>query len=194
MSGLKLSVAPTQEPITLAEAKAQCRVDIDTDDAYLIDLIGAAREWCEEHDWRAYLTQTWECWLDGWPSGDAIILPKPPLSSVTKVEYYGTDDTKYTLAGTVYAADTVSVPGLVHLKYNQVWPTETALRPYNPICVTFVCGWTNAALVPRRIRQAMLLLIGHWYENRETVVIGTISRSLEFGVTALLGVNRANQF
>lgn len=194
MSGTKLSVAPVQEPLTLAEAKAHCRVDITTDDAYLTDLIRAAREWCEAHDWRAYLTQTWEYWLDGWPGGSAIILPKPPLASVSKIEYYGTDDTKYTLAASVYAADVISVPGIVHLKYNQVWPTETTLRPYNPICVTFVAGWSNPTEVPRRIKQAMLLLVGHWYENRENVLVGTISKSLEFGVTSLLGVNRANTF
>lgn len=194
MSGLKQTIAPVLEPLTLAEVKAQCRVDIATDDAYLTDLISAAREWCENHDWRAYLTQTFEYWIDSWPAGDAIMLPRPPLQSVTKIEYYDTSDVLATLAGTVYAADTISIPGMVHLKYNQSWPTETTLRPYNPICVTFVAGWTNPTLVPRRIRQAMQLLVGHWYENRETVVVGTISRSIEFGVMSLLGLNRANQF
>jgi uncharacterized phiE125 gp8 family phage protein len=64
----------------------------------------------------------------------------------------------------------------------------------NPICVTYKAGWTTAALVPQTIRQAMLLLIGHWYENREEALTGTISRSIEFGVKALLGVERAFRF
>ena len=118
----------------------------------------------------------------------------PPLVSVTKIEYYDTADVKYTLATSVYTADTISVPGLVHLKYNQSWPTETLLRDYNAICVTYVAGYTSAALVPQRIRQAMLMLIGHWFENRESVLIGTISKPIEFGVTALLGVDRMMRF
>lgn len=190
---IKIITAPTIEPVTLAEAKAQCRVDISTDDALLMSLITAARIYCERTDWRAYLTQTIELWLEAWPADDRIVLPRPPLQSVSKIEYYGTDDTKYTLAGTVYGVDANSTPGAVRLKYNQAWPA-TSLRSYSAICVTYVAGWTNPEDVPQTIRQAMLLLIGHWYENRENTTVGAVSRSIEFGVQALLGIERANRF
>lgn len=189
---IKVVTPPTIEPVSLAEAKAQCRVEVTDDDALITGYIAAAREWCEAHDWRAYLTQTIELWLNCWPS-DEIILPRPPLQSVSKIEYYGVDDTKYTLATSVYGVDANSTPGAVHLKYNQAWPS-TALRSYNAICVTFVAGWTAAANVPQTIHQAMLLLIGHWYENRENTTVGAVSRSIEFGVQELLGVKRAMRF
>src|SRR5512139_4185185 len=76
--GVKLITAPTSEPVSLAEAKSQCRVDISTDDDYISNLIVAAREWCELHDWRVYMPQTWELYLDNWPSAAPIEIPKPP--------------------------------------------------------------------------------------------------------------------
>lgn len=36
------------------------------------------------------------------------------------------------------------------------------------------------------IEQAILLLVGHWYSNREAVVIGTISSAVPLAVERLL--------
>ena len=190
---IKIITPPTTEPITLAEAKAQCRIDGTVEDALLAGYIAAAREYCESVDWRAYMTQTIEQWLEGWPCDDEIELPRPPLQSISKIEYYDTADTKYTLSSAVYAADAISTPGAAHLKYNQVWPA-TVLRDYNAICVTYVAGYASAALVPQSIKQAMLLLVSHWYENREAVLVGTISKPIDFAVRALLDVNRAQRY
>ena len=184
---------PTIEPLTLAEAKAQCRIDIDDDDTLIAGMIQAAREYCEAIDWRSYLTQTIELWLEAWPGDDEIELPLPPLQSVTSVEYYDTDDVKYTLTASDYYVDTISEPGRVVLKNLKTWPT-TSLRDYNAICVTYKAGWTTQAAVPQAIKQAMLLLIGHWYENREATTLGAVSRPIDFAVKALLGLKRMMQF
>jgi uncharacterized phiE125 gp8 family phage protein len=190
---IKIITPPAAEPVTLTEAKAQCRVDISDDDTYIGTLITAARMYCEAIDWRAFMPQTIELWLEGFPCDDEIELPRPPLTSISKIEYYDTAGTARTLATTVYEADTISTPGAAHLKYNQVWPSDL-LRDYNAVCVTYVAGYASAAAVPQTIKQAILLLVGHWYENREASLVGTISKPLEFAVTQLLGVDRAFRF
>jgi hypothetical protein len=43
----------------------------------------------------------------------------------------------------------------------------------NALQLNFTCGYTNAAAVPSPIKQAMYLIIGHLYENRQDVVTGT---------------------
>jgi uncharacterized phiE125 gp8 family phage protein len=128
-------------------------------------LIQAARRYGENFQNRAYNTQTWELWLDAFPDVDYISLPRPPLQSVTSVEYYDTSNVKYTMSATDYFVDTKSEPGKVTLGYGKSWPSSTTLRPYNGVCVTYVAG--HVGQVPDTIKQAMLLLIGHWYENRE---------------------------
>ncbi len=44
------------------------------------------------------------------------------------------------------------------------------------------------------ITTAMLLLIGHWYANRESVVVGTITSELPMAVEALIAPYRHFHF
>ena len=43
----------------------------------------------------------------------------------------------------------------------------------------------NALRMSKSIQQGALLLIGHWYSSRETVVIGTITAELPMATNAL---------
>lgn len=190
---IKVITPPSSEPVTLTQAKSQSRVDISTDDTLLNSYIAAARRYCERVDWRAYMTQTLEVWLDEWPSGNVLTIPRPPLQSVTYIKYYDEDSVEATFSSAAYYVDTVSEPGRVMLKSDYDWPSAT-LREVNGVVVRFIAGWTSADNVPETIRQAILLVIGHWYENREGVLVGTVSKEIELGVTRLLDIERAMRF
>lgn len=43
----------------------------------------------------------------------------------------------------------------------------------------------NALVISKSIQQGALMLIGHWYANAETVVIGTTSAELPLATNAL---------
>jgi uncharacterized phiE125 gp8 family phage protein len=187
---LKLITPPALEPVTLAEAKAHIRVDGNDEDALITSLITAAREYCEGFQNRSYITQTWGLWLDSFPSEDYIRIPLPPLQSVASIKYYGTDNAEYTMDAADYFVDDKSEPGRAVLAYNKTWPT-TALRPANGVCIEFVAGYGDAASdVPQKAKQAILLLIGHWYANREAILTGSVSKEIEFAVKALLSMDR----
>lgn len=186
---LKLITPPAEEPITLQEAKLHLRVDSNDDDTLITSLITSAREYCEDFLNRALITQTWDLTLDDWPDEDYIKVPLPPLQSVTSVTYYDTDNNATVMDAADYFVDDQSEPGRVHLAYGESWPSTT-LRPANGVVVRFVAGYGNAANVPQKIKQAMLMLIGHWYENREASVTGTVSREVEFAVNSLLWLDR----
>jgi uncharacterized phiE125 gp8 family phage protein len=156
---------------TVAVANCDFGVDIvksgatSVEDTLITGLIQAAREYCEGFQSRAFITQSWYLWLDAWP--EFFEIPMSPLQSITSIKYYDTANTEYTLAATEYFVDVNSTPGRVALAYGKSWPS-TGLRAVNGICVEFTCGYgATAASVPMAVRQAMLLLIGHWYENRE---------------------------
>jgi uncharacterized phiE125 gp8 family phage protein len=180
---------------TVAGATCDFGVDIikeqpySAEDTLISALITVAREWCEKYLNKALITQTWELWLDDWPCEDYIKIPLPPLQSVTYVKYYDTDDVVATMDSGEYFVDVKSEPGRVSLNYSESWPTTT-LRPINGVYVEFICGYgATASYVPSRVKQAMLLLIGHLYSNRESTIDKALNE-IPFGVKALLGIDR----
>jgi len=171
---LTIVTEPTVEPVDLEEVEDHLRLsDTSTgeEDVVIQSYIKAARRYCERIQNRAYLHQTWDLILDGWPDGNYIEIPRPPLVSVTHVKYYETDETENTMSTGLYYVDTDSEPGRVHLQYGETWPTET-LRPANGVAVRFVAGYGSvSSLVPAEIKQALKLLVGHMYERREATDI-----------------------
>src|SRR5512139_2288241 len=108
---LKLITAPTVEPVTTAETKSHLRVDTTADDTLIGTLITAARQDSEEYLNRALVTQTWDLYMDGFPTTTKIKVPLPPLQSITSIKYYDEDDVEATMTATDYIVDTVSEPG-----------------------------------------------------------------------------------
>lgn len=180
---LAQTVAPTEEPVSLQEAKAHLRVDLDDEDALIAGYIASARQWCEKWTGRAFITQTWTLGLDDW--ADRIAIPLAPLSSVTSVDYLDENDASQTLSTTIYQVVTGGDQGgVIFRKDGQSFPSLSDLK--EPITITFVAGYGLASDVPEPIRQAILLLVGHWFRNRETVGVVSENTPLEFTVTALL--------
>lgn len=188
---LKLITAPTTEPITLTEAKLHCKVETDADDNLITALITAAREYCEGRQRRAYITQTWELWLDAFPDEPYIKLPRPPLVSVSSVKYYDINDSPTTISSGDYYVDSKSEPGWVSLNTGVSWPSTT-LRPVNGVCITFVAGYGDAEDVPQMVKQAMLLIIGAWYDQRENFIAsGAVPKEIPLGAQSLLWLDRS---
>ena len=180
---LNRTVDPTVEPVSLAEAKLHCRVDIDDDDGYLETLVVAARENIENLIKRQCINATWVLGLSSIPS--TIVCPRPPLSSVTSITYLDTDGVRQTLSTDVYDAHIEDEPGVIALKDGQSWPSIRSER--NSVEVTYVAGYGAAATsVPASLKHAIKLLVGHWYVNREQVITGTIIQQFPFAVEALL--------
>lgn len=183
---LKLKTAPLVFPLTLAEAKPHCRVDHSDDDALIDTLIAAATSHLDGYSGilgRCLIEQTWELYYDTFPSGD-LKIPLGNLISVTSVEYVDPATLLYvSWAASNYEVDAVSLDGWV-IPVNG-WPTIADTS--NAVRVTFKAGYgVTAATVPAAIRAAMLLLIGHWYANREPVVIGETAAVLPMAADALL--------
>ena len=176
------TVAPTEEPVSLAEAKTHCRVDVPDEDSFMSALITAARRWCEAFQGRAYVDRTYELKLDGFAS--PISLPYPPLSSVTSIAYVDENGDTQTLDTDYYDVDTHSEPGRVLRAYDVTYPSTRTHE--HVLTITYVAGYGGADDVPQEIKQAILLLVGHWFINREAVLTGTVSKDIEFAVKALL--------
>lgn len=187
MSALEVVTAASKPVLSTDEAKLHLRVDVSDDDMLIDAFVSAATAHAEQYMRRALISRTYRYWLDGWPSDGVIWLPMPPLRSVSSITYYDEDDADYTLATSEYYVDAVSMPGRVMLRRDGSWPSVT-LRVANGVAVLFEAGYGTAASdVPEDVRNAIRLLVGHFYENREAVVsTGAVPKELPFAVRALL--------
>lgn len=173
---------PAAEPVTLAEAKAHCRVDYSDDDSLIESLISAARLWVEAYTRRRLITQTVQVRRGG--LGGGVLLPVAPVQSVTSIEYLDTANVLQTLAADQYRLDLSVQPTRIVPAYLVTWPT--VLCDVDTVRVTLVVGYGDASDVPQDIRTAIKMMVAHWYEHREAVVTGATTADLPMAVGALL--------
>lgn len=181
---LRIITAPTEEPTTLGETKEHLRVDLDDDDMLISAYIKAAREYAEVYTRTALVTQTWELVLDAFPASDRMVIPLPPLASVTSIKYTSSAEVEATFSSASYRVVITPWPGLILLKTGYSWPSTT-LKEAEGVVVRFVAGYGTAISVPQSIKQGMLLYVAHLYENREATLVNVNVQALPMGVEAL---------
>lgn len=159
---LKLVTSPAEEPVSLQEARAHLRLESGEDD-YLTNLIAAARRHCESFQGRAYVTQTWDLYLNAFPAG-CIQVPLPPLQSVIFIKYKDSSGVLQTLDLSGYIVDPYSEPGLIFYSYGNSWPDT--YPEANSVQIQFVAGYGSASDVPPEVKQAILLKLADLYEHR----------------------------
>jgi uncharacterized phiE125 gp8 family phage protein len=181
---LVLTAAPAAEPISLAEAKALLRIDASDEDALLTSLIAAARMSVEKTLGVALITQSWSYFFDFWPSAGCVTLPILPVQAVSAVKVHDGAGGSVTLDAASYAVDALSEPARLVLK-GALPPTEA--RELNAFEIAFTGGYgDDADDVPGPIRHALKLLVAHWFERREPVVLGLGAQEVPATVAALL--------
>lgn len=184
----RCTVQPTAEPVTLGEMRDQLRVDTITEDSLLSLYVSAARQRAERETGRAIVSQTWQMTADGFPHvrpcgrwwfGEllcphphVIIVPRPPLRSVTSIQYVDADGATQTLDPSNYIVDTVSEPGRIAPAFGKTWPATR--HQINAVTITFVCGFSVPTGgggfdvdPPDDLTNAIRLLAAHYYVARD---------------------------
>lgn len=195
-------VAEADEWIDLEDARAHLRVDtygspaVSDDDAWITAQIPAAREYCERELGRALAPRTMEIATNAFPgvavdtaAGAAFPLPFGPVTEIVSVKYDDTNGDEQTVDPATYVLDSYANPSRLCLAYGATWPT--ARSALNSVRVRYVTGYELAAgsppvpVLPKTARAAMLLMLGHLYENREATGVDKLIE-LPLGVRALL--------
>lgn len=171
VQSFELDTAPAEEPVSLAEAKTQMRVDHTDEDTLFTEWIEAARELVEHDTSRQYITATWNLHRDKFPKANQPLrINKPPVQTINAITYYDAAGSLQTFNASKYRLDDTSAPGRVVLVNGESWPVVESSRP-KALTVEFVAGYGLATAVPKRVKQAIKLLVGHWNEHREAVGI-----------------------
>ena len=166
---LRLSSAPTLTPVSVAEAKVHLRIDssFTTDDTYIGTLIDVATLAAENYTNLALMEQTFVLDIDSFP--DYFNLLKGTLRTLTvnSITYKDENNASQTLAASNYVADGSIKPARVYYTPDATIPSTFEIP--NAVNVSFTLGFTAASQVPAPIKQAILLMIGTYYETRQTV-------------------------
>jgi len=185
---LVLTAAPAAEPISLAEVKAHLRIDANDEDALLTALIAAARMFVERTFGIALITQGWSYFFDFWPQAGCITLPIRPVRAVAAVKVHDSAGGSVALDTASYAVDVLSEPARLVLK-GALPPAPS--RELNAFEVAFTGGYGDEADdVPAPIRHALKLLVAHWFERRDPVVLESGAQEVPTMVAALLSPYR----
>jgi uncharacterized phiE125 gp8 family phage protein len=178
---------PALEPISLDEAKAFLKVEMADDDDVIAALIAGARVHVEAQTRRALITQSWRLVRDAWPDDGRIEVLLTPLQAVTGVRIYRIDGTTQSLDASSFVVQQGAAPGV--LSFNAPPPA-----PGRPICgieLDVTVGYGDAAAdVPAALRQAIRMLVAHWYDNRGVIAVGGTLAVLPDAVAPLIASYR----
>lgn len=182
--GLVQTVAPVAEPLDVTDdLHPWLRIDADDtlQDGVISSLLTSAREYAEEYTQRQLMTATWRLTLDSFPGmwvpdgpyqddrdwfqWSMIRLPRPPLQSVVSIQYLDPAGVLQTLSPALYTVDMDREKARLRPAYGQIWPVTRV--ELNAVRITYVAGYASAGAVPERIKQAMKLMIGWGFVNRE---------------------------
>ena len=181
--------------LDLAEVKRQLRIDTDDDDALVTSLIGAAVSYLD--GWagilgRALVTQTWTQSFGCFSGAGVLRLPLAPVQSIASITYRDSDDVEQVLAGSDYLLLADDLGDYVARPRDVSWPSTYSRA--DAVTITFLAGYGDADAVPAAIKHAALLMIGVWYETRESVVIGQSAVDVPYGANVLLAPFRRTKF
>lgn len=178
----KMVTEPSSEPVSLSDAKSHLNVTHAEDDTLIGAYISAARQLAEDRTSRAFVTQTQDLYLDRFPEY-TLQVRKVPLQSVSSITYLDSAGSTATLSSSQYLVDTVSEPARITPAYGESWPGTYPVA--NAVKVRCVLGYGTSD-VPQKAKQAIRLMVGHYYANREQVVTGMAAMQVPFAADALL--------
>jgi len=162
-------------PVSLTEAKSHLKVDTTADDTYITSIIKAATQLSEEYTNRFFIDTVIEQYASSF--ADLQTLFKSKVSAVAYVKYYDSDNSLQTLSASVYDTQLNYEPSQIQLTDGQSFPTIT--KRNDAVVARYTVGYgSSASDVPEIIKQAILLTIGNFYQNRNSVVIGRIATEL----------------
>jgi uncharacterized phiE125 gp8 family phage protein len=184
------SVAATTLAVTVQDAKLHLNVSSTEDDTLITSQVKAATLLLEQKTSRCFVTQTRVLKADSfgdcrYVQGQRVYPVRSPLKSVSSISYLDSGGATTVMPSSDYVVSTGDQPGYIAPSYNASWP-DVYQQP-NSVTVTYVAGHSTVSTgVPENVKQAVRMVVGHWYRNRESVLVGTISKEIEMGVDALL--------
>ena len=170
--------------VSLADAKAHLRIEdsFTAEDSLIEDLVLTAQDYVERETRTAIGLGSFALTLDGWPASGELQIPLPPLVDVSAVTYRDPTGSMVTLPTSAYTVDATERPARVTFKgtHPEIADVPASVR------LDFSAGHQDVWAVPPGLVHAIKMLVGHYYENREAIITGTIVTTTPLAVETLI--------
>ena len=177
-------------PLSLDEVVLHLRLDPEAKDGpeklLLEGMIAAAARHLEDYAGITLLHTGWRMTMRHWPPvwNMPLDLPMPPFHQLLRIEVAGEDldineflvEDDETMAARLYPKSGF---------WRWAWSPTPAM-----IVINWIAGHEKPDEIPSPLRLAMLMAIGHWYENRETSQQFQLYPIVELGWQSLLTAYR----
>lgn len=162
--------------VTLAEAKAQCRLmsSFIMDDDYLTALIAVAADAAQEYLHWMVSTGTVKQYSD---EGGVLQLYGRYVTSITEI------------TATDRSGDEVTLTVDEDYTYNDVTEEITVSTVYTDIYITYACGAADNDL-PAAVKHGVLMLVSTMYNNREDFITGLTVEKMPLASKCLFKLSR----
>jgi uncharacterized phiE125 gp8 family phage protein len=192
---LRLIEAATTHPVSLADLKTHCNIDQDDAvfDAGLNVYLGAAIRFVSERASLVLAPATYRIERTSFWSGALNVLVTP-VRDIKSIVYVDESGVEQSVADTHYRWRRTPTGAELELKSGFPIPPVMPER-WDAVQVEVFAGFDDPAAtgtgedpelsLPETAQQAILLLAGHWFENREAVA-GSDLASVPWAVDALL--------
>ena len=185
---LTLLAGPKLEPVSVAAAKAHLRVDADEEDGLIASLITTARLQLEAAFGLALMTQSWMWSAACWPRTGRVALPLRPVRNVVELRVRAGGGTVTVVDPALYDTDLTGDVARITARPGAL-PGPAASTAFE---IDFAAGYGDGADdVPGDIRQAIVLLVSHWFEHRDPSAAGSMVAPLPAAVAGLLAPYKA---
>ena len=169
-----VTTAATSTAVSLDEVKAHLKIASASDNTYLTNLISVATEMVQNYTGQILITSTIDLTLPYFLN--RMDINRTPVSSITHVKYYDSDNSIQTLSDANYT-ETVSKDDSSDQSPvgASILPSDSFTYPstyprMDAVQISFEAGYEDSDAVPMAIKQAMFLIIGQLYLNRTDMV------------------------
>lgn len=145
--------------LTLAECRAQCRVDSSDEDDFLRTLAAAAQSYVEAHTGRRLTLREAEAVVAGWPAAGVWRVMAAPVQQVLGIDYDDADGQPQSLPTGWQLRQRVDLSEIV---FSESLP---AVLPGSAIRVRLEVGYANGECPPG-LKSAVLVKLASLYDNR----------------------------
>lgn len=158
--------------VDLTQLKKDLRVEHDADDVLIESIRASAVEWIEQQFGVAIMQSTWTVKLETFKTNETLYMALSDVQSITDVKYFDTEEAEQTMVSTKYSF-AENAQCFQFEFYDSFDLSETKKTP---ITITLTAG-PSTPHIP--LKNAIRMLVGSMYENRQDEITGTIVSKFE---------------